>query len=157
MLDLIVNLQNYNNIFVIVYFLAEGFSEPTAKLLGEKITVWFELASGSWGLRAMKACLEAAGRRLHSYPGLVFVSEMARKEMELFVDTLRQQIKSKLVDEDVPKFDALLEAAFGRDYGGRKNSKVGNADLEMDHFYQAILKAIKELNLVESEVSYSFC
>ncbi|KAH9389538.1 Cytoplasmic dynein 2 heavy chain 1 [Tyrophagus putrescentiae] len=153
--------------------LAEGFSEQTAKALGEKVAVWFELASGSmskqkhydWGLRAIKACLEASGRRLHNYPSLVYVSEMAAKEMQLVVETLRQQIASKLVEEDVGKFDVLLEAAFGRQYlenkasssrkrgETKKESKDGEDDEEEEKgenasFKLAVKKAAKELGLV---------
>lgn len=105
----------------------------------------------------MKACLEAAGRRLHSYPSIVYVHEMATKEMELLVETLRGQIASKLVAEDVPKFDALLEAAFGKTFVGtcssvaKKTSKEGDdeeEDGEKAAFKVAVKKAAKKLGLV---------
>lgn len=104
----------------------------------------------------MKACLEASGRRLHSYPSLVYVHEMANKEMELVVETLRQQIASKLVAEDVGKFDALLEAAFGKQFVNpskqeKKTAKNDDENEEKDEnasFKLAVKKAAKELGLV---------
>ena len=93
---------------------------------------------------------------------------MAAKEMQLVVETLRQQIASKLVEEDVGKFDALLEAAFGRQYlenkasssrksgATKRESKDGDEDEEDDDewrgenasFKLAVKKAAKELGLV---------
>lgn len=113
--------------------LAEGFSATSSKVLSDKLTLWFELAEGTmseqrhydYGLRAIKACLEAAGRRIQAEKEKKDGDNKAKDEQQhdakwrqleisLVIDTLREQIKSKLVDEDANKFDGLVEAIFGK-------------------------------------------
>lgn len=101
-----------NLIIARVLLLSEGFDIESSQQLGEKIIAWFDLARESmsaqkhydWGLRAIKSCLNASGRKLRS--------NIVRDPVQVVVQSLRQQIKSKLVEEDEDKFDQLIEQIF---------------------------------------------
>lgn len=146
-----------NRAIVRFLLLAEGFTDRTAQDLGSTVADWFEMASGSmsrqkhydWGLRAIKACVESSGRRLQQYFDSKQQNIDARFEMEIVIDTLRQQIKSKLIEEDVPKFDGLVEAIFGKVayLTDEEQTMVENEKLD-----KAIRKAIVECNLLENNV-----
>ena len=149
--------------------LAEGFSENGSKTLGQNLfTTWFELADGSmskqrhydWGLRAMKACLEAAGRkRAKMNISLSTNKNLEQMEQHLLIDTLRQQIKSKLTNQDVDKFNELLIAVFGNQLSSSSSSSsspppVSEQTIEhsqLQSLNESIQNAYQELNLIDNE------
>lgn len=151
-----------NRVIVRFLLLAEGFNDSVAQMLGEKVTLWFELASGSmsrqkhydWGLRAMKACLEASGKRLQMAGDGQTGQLDDLKQINIVMDTFRQQIKSKLVDDDVPKFDGLMEAVFGKSIGpmSTENDEEIVNQFISDKLDKAIRKVIAEYSLLENEV-----
>ncbi|OTF83616.1 hypothetical protein BLA29_008859, partial [Euroglyphus maynei] len=144
--------------------LAEGFSEMATRILGEKIPCWFEFAQGSmsqqkhydWGLRTIKACLESSGRRLNNNRMAMMdkssKSNECQMEIDLVIDTLRQQIKSKLVDTDALKFDGLIEAVFGSngtDLTNQRSTKM-NPQLN-DSLVEIMENCFNENNLIHNE------
>lgn len=148
-------------ISTIVQFLslAEGFSQKATKIFGNKIPCWFEFAAGSmsyqrhydWGLRTIKACLESSGRKLSEYRSEVNQNGLKHEidvklEIDLFINTLRQQIKSKLIDLDASKFEGLIEAVFGP-----KNVSIVNTNAN-DELIEAIEKSFLENGFVQNEV-----
>ncbi|XP_046919270.2 cytoplasmic dynein 2 heavy chain 1-like [Dermatophagoides farinae] len=148
--------------------LAEGFSDMATKILGDKIPCWFEFAQGSmsqqkhydWGLRTIKACLESSGRRLNQNRMAMKMDETSNSneyqmEIALVIDTLRQQIKSKLVDTDALKFDGLIEAVFGSEYIVDFNSKQ-TQPIQMnsesnDLLVDIVEKCFNDNNLIHNE------
>lgn len=147
-----------NSAIVRFLSLAEGFSNKISEILGNKVPFWFEFANGSmsqqrhydWGLRTIKACLESSGRRLNSIRSSIEGDYSNRLELDLFVDTLRQQIKSKLVDSDASKFDGLVEVVFGgSDHFDEK--KVRQID-QRENLIESIRKVFDEHNLISNEV-----
>lgn len=139
--------------------LAEGFSQKVTKIFGNKIPCWFEFAAGSmsyqrhydWGLRTIKACLESSGRKLTEYRNDVNQNGLKLEidvnlEIDLFIDTLRQQIKSKLIDLDANKFEGLIEAVFGP-----KHASIANTNAD-DDLIEAIERSFLENGLIQNEV-----
>uniref|UniRef100_A0A6P6XQE3 Dynein heavy chain, cytoplasmic n=1 Tax=Dermatophagoides pteronyssinus TaxID=6956 RepID=A0A6P6XQE3_DERPT len=157
--------------------LAEGFSDQATRILGEKIPCWFEFAQGSmsqqkhydWGLRTIKACLESSGRRLNNNRKIMLNNDHqsldeCQLEIQLVIDTLRQQIKSKLVDTDSLKFDGLIEAVFGLEFGNNNNNTNDNNQQQQqrsimkinsqsnsDSFVDIVENCFNENNLINNE------
>ena len=96
-----------------VLLLAEGFDSLASQDLGHKIITWFNSARETmskqkhydWGLRSVKSCLNAAGRALKASTGKV-------DQALILVQSLRQQIRSKLIEEDEEHFDRLIDKIF---------------------------------------------
>ena len=134
-----------NEIISRVLLLSEGFEINKSKELGQKITVWFDLAKDcmthqkhyDWGLRAIKTCLESSGRSLRNSD--------SKDEVRIVTNTLRKQIKSKLIEEDDNKFDSLLIDVFGEK--AIPESSGIRSDLS-NH----VIKVLEEKQLIVDEV-----
>ncbi len=134
-----------NEIISRVLLLAEGFTFGITQELGEKITTWFELAQDcmtsqkhyDWGLRAIKTSLESSGRRLRSSEN--------KDEIKIVINTLRKQIKSKLVDEDDNKFEALIVDVFG-------DKAIASDVIIQDNLRDSIIKVLEDMQLIIDEV-----
>jgi dynein heavy chain 2 len=110
-----------NGIIARVLLLSEGFSPDSSEELGNKIVSWFEEAKKTmslqkhydWGLRAIKSCLNSSGRILRSSMSSESNGRQSiTREVQVVVQSLRQQIKSKLVEEDEVIFDDLILKIF---------------------------------------------
>lgn len=134
-----------NLIIARVLLLSEGFSMDSAQELGEKLVAWFDLSRESmseqkhydWGLRAIKSCLNASGRKLRS--GLV------TDPVHAVVQSLRQQIKSKLVQEDEHRFDQLIQQIFGI------NAADQLTDAETQKLYDCLMKVMEKSSLTPDD------
>ena len=138
-----------NEIISRVLLLSEGFEINQSRLLGQKLTVWFHLAKDcmtsqrhyDWGLRAIKTCLESSGRALREHD--------ERDELKIVTNTLRKQIKSKLVEEDDQKFDSLLVDVFGQ-------KAVPDANPIKNDLSNYVIKVLEDRQLVVDQVSDRF-
>lgn len=92
-----------------------------------------------WGLRAIKTCLTASGRALRATP--------TRDQTALVVDTLRKQIKSKLIEDDEQRFEALVQDVFGA--GFEEDSEQGGDEVEM--LRAAVVECMSEMDLVADD------
>lgn len=103
--------------------------------------------------------MEAAGRQRSDRS-----SQDSSGQIQAVIDTLRQQIKSKLVDEDVHKYDGLVRAVFGDEFvpdSGIVSPKTDSYNLsdredgdqeKLTIFDKCLSKAIADANLVYSKV-----
>ena len=134
-----------NLIIARVLLLSEGFDISSSQAMGEKLIAWFDLARNSmseqkhydWGLRAIKSCVNASGRKLRS--------SLVKDPVQVIVQSLRQQIKSKLVEEDEEKFDQLIEQIFN----------ISNADQLTDpttqKLYDALIRVMEKSSLIPDD------
>lgn len=133
-----------------VLLLAEGFDIDASKIIGEKITSWFDLAKNTmsrqnhydWGLRAIKSCLNSSGRNLKS------IDDQSTDQLTVVVDSLKHQIKSKLIEEDDPRFDQLIKDVFRVPI--RSNDQTSGSSM-----METIYKVMERNSLIPDEVQAS--
>lgn len=137
-----------NVIIAKVLLLAEGFDIDNSKIIGEKITSWFDLAKNTmtrqnhydWGLRAIKSCLNSSGRNLKP------VDDQKKDQLSVVVNSLKHQIKSKLIEEDNTRFDQLITDVFGVSiHSEDQNSRSGSSLKEV------IFKVMERNSLIPDE------
>lgn len=125
-----------------VLLLAEGFDPQAAQDLGHKVIAWFNSARETmtkqkhydWGLRAIKSVLNSAGRALRA-------SKHQIDQVRVLVQSMRQQIRSKLVEEDEGHFDRLIAQIFAIEEDG---SILGEDAVKL---HTCILKAMEKASL----------
>ena len=143
-----------NSIIARVLLLSEGFAPESSQELGNKIISWFDEAKKSmssqrhydWGLRAIKSCLNSSGRLLRSSFTSSSEDEKAKRqsihqEVQVVVQSLRQQIKSKLVEEDEKIFDDLIQQVF------RVKDDQSITDPAMIRLQESLLKGMEKSSL----------
>jgi hypothetical protein len=137
-----------NEIISRVLLLSEGFEINRSKQLGQKVTVWFDLAKDcmtqqkhyDWGLRAIKTCLESSGRELRT--------GQSKDDVRIVTNTLRKQIKSKLVEEDDQKFESLLVDVFGE-------KAIPESIGIRNDLSNYVIKVLEEKQLIVDEVFFN--
>ena len=142
-----------NVIIARVLLLAEGFDIDASKLIGEKISSWFDLAKNTmtrqnhydWGLRAIKSCLNSSGRNLKSIDG------QARDQLTVVVNSLKHQIKSKLIEEDDPRFDQLITDVFRVSI----HSEDTTSSQSTSSLKETIYKVMERNSLIPDEIQAS--
>ena len=140
-----------------VVLLSEGFDLDSSQVIGSKISSWFDLAKNSmtaqnhydWGLRAIKSVLTSAGRglkaRVDSAP-----DGQQEHEIKVVLDALKHQIRSKLIEEDDPRFDPLIQDVFG--HNQLQDSKTAGSD---DSNRSLITKIMKSKSLIPDDSQIS--
>jgi len=131
-----------------VLLLSEGLSIDHSKTLGEKITAWFNLAQNcmsyqkhyDWGLRSIKSCLSSCGQNLKVNKHV--------NDIDLVVQALQKQIKPKLFEQDILRFEELIYDVFGDQVAIKKadHQDVVSKQTEMIH------KIFIENNLISDKV-----
>lgn len=164
-----------NVIIARVLLLAEGFDIQVSKLIGEKITSWFDLAKNTmtrqnhydWGLRAIKSCLNSSGRNLkrsidddhskedqlkenHSKEDQLKENRSKEDQLKVVVDSLKHQIKSKLIEEDDPRFDQLITDVFRVSIHEDQSTQSDEPSLK-----ETIFKVMDRNSLIPDEIQAS--
>ena len=138
-----------NAIIARVLLLSEGFTPDSSQELGSKIVSWFDEAKRTmsvqkhydWGLRAIKSCLNSSGRLLRSCTADSDGKRSITREVQVVVQSLRQQIKSKLVEEDEGIFDDLIQKIFKMRDDGSISDPV------MLHLQETLLNGMEKSSL----------
>ena len=135
-----------------VILLAEGFNLELARNFGRKIHVFFTLARQSfskqvhydWGLRAIKSCLNSAGRNLKLQMNQANGETV--NQVEIFITSMNAQLKPKLVLQDDQLYNQLLNDVFG--YSNDKSNSPKELNRE---FRKYVEQAFVSLNLIKND------
>ena len=144
-----------------VILLAEGFNLELSREFGRKINVFFTLAKQSfskqvhydWGLRAIKSCLNSAGRNLKTMNLKASDGENSDvNQIEIFITSMNAQLKSKLILQDDQLYNQLLVDVFGYKLNEKKSSSKENKIVEANKdFKKYIEQAFTVLKLIMND------